>query len=435
MIHSIHPGARPQPRLRRDGISGEAGDERLRLRSAEFAGVAPERLADDPVRLYRWLLAEAVRMGASDIHADLHEGETRLRLALDGVAVEVLRLPPERLDNLAARVRTDAHLTLGGREHQGGSFSFSVDGQPWDARVQVLHHRQEEPRIIVRLLERATARRHLADLDLLAVEQEALRRATACRDGLVLLAGPTGAGKSTTLFALLNELNTSERIVYTLEDPPEYHLPGATQIACASVAHEATAARPSFAHGLRSLLRADPDIILVGEIRDSATATAAVEAALTGHLILSTLHARDALGTVARLRRLGVDPVLLGETLRLAAAQRLLRRVCTCAVHQAPAAEDAQLLAAHGLPADAPVPVATGCDGCHATGYRGRLPILETLPINAAIADALLRDLPDWRQLAGTAGHRSLIAAGLPRIVNLQTSFAELRHHLGDLNP
>jgi len=419
-------------RLRRTEVSGEATDHRLRLRSAEFAGIGPERLADDPVRLHRWLLAEAVRLGASDVHADLHEGETRLRFALDGVAVEILRLPPERLENLAARFKTDARLTLGGREPQGGSFSFSVDGQPWDARVQVLHHRLEEPRLIVRLLERAAARRRLCDLGLLEAEQEALRLATARRDGLVLLAGPTGAGKSTTLFALLHELNTPDRVVYTLEDPPEYHLPGATQLACCSVVNEATPARPSFAHGLRSLLRADPDIILVGEIRDGPTAAAAVEAALTGHLILSTLHAQHAVGTVARLGRLGVEAGLLGETLRLAAAQRLVRRVCTCGTRRPPSIAEAALLAAHGLPVAGTVPEAGACARCHRQGYAGRLPVLETLPINGELAEALLADRPEWRRLALAAGHRPLLGAALARVTAGLTTFSELRRQLGD---
>jgi len=351
---------------------------------------------DAPViRLINGLIAEAVRSGASDIHIEPYEQALVVRLRVDGVLREILSLSPRIAAMLVSRVKVMAKLDIAEKRiPQDGRISLALGGKSLDVRVSTLPARMGE-RVVMRILDKEQAGLGLADLGMSPRMLSALEAALREPNGIVLVTGPTGSGKTTTLYAGLGLLNDKSRNILTIEDPVEYavHGVGQTQVN--------TKVGMTFAAGLRAILRQDPDVVMVGEIRDAETAQIAVQASLTGHLVLSTVHTNDAAGAVVRLRDMGVEPFLLASTMRLIIAQRLVRRLCrVCAVEE-PA--DAAAAALVDLPAGAPLRRPVGCAECGHTGFQGRIGVYEALRVDDTV-----------RRLIGqNAAEEEIAAAGV----------------------
>ncbi|MEM6683784.1 MAG: ATPase, T2SS/T4P/T4SS family, partial [Pseudomonadota bacterium] len=278
---------------------------------------------DAPViQLINQLIAEAARTGASDVHIEPYENDVVVRLRIDGVLREVLRLPAKITAMLVSRIKVMARLDIAERRvPQDGRITLMRAGRALDVRVSTLPSRGGE-RVVMRVLDRDQAGIGLTDLGMPDALLDEVKKVLAQPNGIILVTGPTGSGKTTSLYAALRLLNDGARNILTVEDPVEYAVDGVGQT------QVNTKVGMTFAAGLRAILRQDPDVIMVGEIRDFETAEIAVQASLTGHMVLSSVHTNDAVGAIVRLRDLGVEPFLLGSSLRLVLAQRLVRRLC-----------------------------------------------------------------------------------------------------------
>ncbi|GGK07212.1 GspE/PulE family protein [Pseudomonas matsuisoli] len=336
------------------------------------------------IRLINGLFAESLRLGASDIHIETFEQALLVRVRVDGVLREILRPPRALSAMLVSRIKVMARLDIAEkRQPQDGRITVRTAGRDVDIRVSTLPGIHGE-RVVMRILDKQA---NLLALDRLgmpeAVERD-LRAALAQPNGIILSTGPTGSGKTTTLYASLNLLNEGSRNILTVEDPVEYAIPGIGQ----------TPLNPraglTFASGLRAILRQDPDVIMIGEIRDVETAGIAVQASLTGHLVLSTLHTNSALGAITRLRDMGVEPFLLASSLKGVMAQRLVRRLCAeCGTWRERRPAEIDLLP--GLERLAQLRHAPGCEACNHTGYKGRLGLYEFITLDMELADRLYR--------------------------------------------
>jgi general secretion pathway protein E len=363
---------------------------------------------DAPViRLINGLLAEGLRQGASDIHLEPYEQALVVRLRRDGQLAEILRLPPCRAaqpDQGHGPARHCRAAPAAGWAH-GARSGRAAGGR---ARIDVAFARGE--RVVLRLLDKARAGLDLAALGLDGAAEAVLHRALAQPNGIVLVTGPTGSGKTTTLYAALGRLNDGARNILTVEDPVEYAIDGVGQ----------TQVNPrlglTFAAGLRAILRQDPDVVMVGEIRDAETAQIAVQAALTGHLVLATVHTNDAAGAITRLRDMGVEPFLLAATLRAVLAQRLVRRLCPHCC--APEAMPASLAATLGLEPGSAAMVAPGCAACNQTGHSGRVGVFEALWVDDGLRRLLHDDAGEDALAAHAFGPGVGDAGGIPRLVD-----------------
>jgi general secretion pathway protein E len=407
------------------GEGAGAEPEGFDLETDTPAGSARDLLedpADAPVvRLVNGLLRQAVRAGASDLHLEPHEAGLKARMRIDGTMTEVFDRRDVPARRVVARIKVMAALDIAEtRLPQDGRIGLRFGGRAIDLRLSTLPGAHGE-RVVMRLLDRTQG---LVALDRLGLNADQAQRLTALAaqpNGVILATGPTGSGKTTTLYSLLKLAERRERTILTIEDPVEYDLPGISQ----------TQVNPaiglSFAQGLRSILRQDPDVILVGEIRDGETAQVALEAALTGHLVLSSLHTNSAPGALVRLRELGVEPYLIAATLRGVLAQRLVRRLCPdCAGHRpASPAERART-------GQDTVPQARGCAACDGTGYRGRLGVFDILEVGAALRAAIEAGAGEvaLAAAAGAAGD-GLVAAGWARVAAGETTPEELARVLG----
>ena len=371
------------------------------------------------IRLVDAMLAEAVARSASDLHFEPEAGFLRIRLRVDGTLRQVRALHKSFWPELAVRLKVMAGLDIAeSRCPQDGRISLAIAGRPIDFRVATQPTLHGE-NIVLRILDREKGIVPLAALGLSSAQHSTLERMLARPEGLILVTGPTGSGKTTTLYSMLNHLNTEAVNIMTLEDPVEYPM---AQIRQTPIG-EGT--RLGFADGVRALLRQDPDILLVGEIRDADTAQMALRAALTGHQVFATLHANSALGAIPRLLDIGLRADLLAGNLSGIIAQRLLRCLCPACRKEATAtADEAHLL---GLPTDAPplfVPV--GCAACDFSGYRGRRAIMELLHIDTALDEHIDSGLGNLRALLRARHHLSLADDGVRRVLDGTTSFAEL---------
>ena len=341
---------------------------------------------DAPViRLINGLIAEAVRSKASDIHIEPFEDRLSVRLRVDGVMREVLSPSRRVAPLLVSRIKVMARLDIAEkRVPQDGRISLSLGGRSIDVRVSTLPARYGE-RVVMRLLDKEQARLDLDSLGMTNTMLGQMRRLLAQPNGIVLVTGPTGSGKTTTLYAALTQLNDQSRNILTVEDPIEYGLDGVGQT------QVNTKVGMTFATGLRAILRQDPDIVMVGEIRDSETAQIAVQASLTGHLVLSTVHTNSAAAAVTRLRDMGVEPFLLASTLSGIIAQRLVRRLCpACRQPYEPDAAETELL---GVPHRPGLVFyrAHGCEACGHQGYVGRTGIYELIVMDTELR-AMIHD-------------------------------------------
>jgi general secretion pathway protein E len=332
--------------------------------------------ADDApiIRLINGLIAEAARIGASDIHIEPFETKLSVRFRVDGVLREALIVPARLSSLIVSRIKVMARLNIAEkRVPQDGRISLSLGGRTLDVRVSTLPSRGGE-RVVMRLLDKEQAGFGLEELGMDAAAEQRFRVALKEPNGIILVTGPTGSGKTTTLYAGLALLNDATRNILTIEDPVEYAIEGIGQTQVNAKVGM------SFAAGLRAILRQDPDVVMVGEIRDTETARIAVQASLTGHLVLSTVHTNDAIGAVTRLRDMGIEPFLLASTLRLILAQRLVRRLCPHC--RARSEADAAMAAMTGLKIGDALYHAVGCPSCAQTGYQGRTGVYEAVRVD-----------------------------------------------------
>jgi type IV pilus assembly protein PilB len=351
---------------------------------AELAEVSDIEVSaeDAPViKLVYSILGQAAGEGASDVHFEPGEGEMRVRFRVDGVLREAAHVPKRMVNAVISRVKIMSELNIAEkRVPQDGRVSVTVEDRRVDLRVTTLPTQRGEGATI-RILDKDNAQHSLDDLGMDGVARERFEKAFTQAYGAVLVTGPTGSGKSTTLYAALQELNEVEKKIITIEDPVEYRLQGINQI---NVNRKAGL---DFATGLRSMLRADPDIVMVGEIRDSETARIAIEAALTGHMMLTTLHTNDAPGAIARLTKMGIEAFMIASAVDCVVAQRLARKLCShCkrrTIVQPQALADAEIRIGGEIEAYEPV----GCGRCNQSGYRGRAGIFSVMSMSDRIKE------------------------------------------------
>ncbi len=365
---------------------------------------------DAPViRLINGLIAEAARQGASDVHIEPFDASLQVRLRVDGVMREVLSLPSRLAPLLVSRVKVMARLDIAEKRiPQDGRISLTLGSKALDVRVSTLPARGGE-RVVMRLLDKDQTLLGLDDLGMQPDVLAAMRDAMAQPNGIVLVTGPTGSGKTTTLYAGLCLLNDGSRNILTVEDPVEYAIQGVGQTQVNAKVGM------TFAAGLRAILRQDPDVVMVGEIRDGETAQIAVQASLTGHLVLSTVHTNDAVGAITRLRDMGVEPFLLASTLRLIVAQRLVRRLCDdCKAPREPDAASVRLFGSSPAPS---LYRSVGCASCSHTGFVGRLAIYEAVRVDETLRGMISQQADDAALASAAFASASDLRAAARRCV------------------
>lgn len=403
----------------------ESVEDFLQMAPAAETTVEEERAIEEDspiVRLVNQILQLAVEQRASDVHIDPQETKVLVRYRIDGILRTDRALPKHMQSMLTARIKILANMDI--TEHripQDGRIKMNIDFHPVDLRVSTLPTIYGE-KIVIRILDLGTA---LNDIHKLGFNQLNLRRFIELIErpnGIILITGPTGAGKSSTLYAALNHLNSEEVNIITIEDPVEYQIEGVNQIQV----------NPNigltFAQGLRSILRQDPNIIMVGEIRDRETAEVAIRASLTGHLVLSTLHTNDALSTITRLIDMGIEPFLVATSLAGVVSQRLVRRVCRdCQEEQEPTKREIEIFARRGMKIDKLIR-GRGCPTCNMTGYKGRIAIHELLVMTDEMRRVILNKEPfsKLRELAIKNRMIFLIDDGLLKVKQGLTTLEEV---------
>jgi len=423
-------------RVYRAGESGEeeTGAELLFDLEEGAPGNRQRDLLEDPgeapvIQLVNRLLRQAVLSGASDLHVEPHEGGLRARMRVDGMLRTVMDRSDVPVKRIVSRLKVMAGLDIAEtRLPQDGRIALALGGRQIDARVSSLPGHYGE-RVVLRILDLSAGLMPLADLGLSEAQQTLLRRLSALPNGIILATGPTGAGKTTTLYSLLQLANRNERNIVTVEDPIEYDLPGISQ---SQINAEIGM---TFATGLRATLRQDPDVILVGEIRDGETAATATQAALTGHLVFSSLHANGSVGAVIRLRDLGVENFLIAATLRGVIAQRLLRRLCPeCRVAHPVTPEAAAHFTRHGLAVPEALHESTGCEACGDTGHAGRKGVFEMLEVGARLREAIDAGASEAEMARLALGaEETLFGQGLAAVAAGEVSLPETLRVVGDV--
>ncbi len=377
---------------------------------------------DSPVvRLINALLLEAIKERASDIHIETQERRLLVRYRVDGVLREVIEPKRALAPLLVSRIKVMARLDIAEkRVPQDGRVTLRIGGHEIDVRVSTIPTQHGE-RVVMRLLDRGAVRPELGSLGMNQGDAALLTRLLDRPNGILIVSGPTGSGKTTTLYAAITRLNDRRRNIMTVEDPIEYELEGIAQTQVDA------RAEMTFARGLRAILRQDPDVIMVGEIRDRETAEVAVQASMTGHLVLSTLHTNSAVGSITRLIDIGVERYLLAPMIVGLVAQRLVRRLCPhCRTEDSAAANDVALLEG-GIAIGDVVWRPAGCDACHGEGYSGRAGLYEIVPIDREI-EGLIHDGAAESALLAAARRRSpsLLADGIAKVRDGITSVAEV---------
>jgi len=377
------------------------------------------------VQLVDAIFKQAVAKKASDIHIEPCEDNTKVRFRIDGVLHQVMTVPKEFENALVSRIKVMANLDITeNRQPQDGRVVTEVVNRPVDLRISTLPLMYGE-KTVIRILDKESVEFNLSKLGFGKMHEDMFRTVLERPNGIILVTGPTGSGKSTTLYTALTILNSPERNIITLEDPVEYQLQGINQV------QVNTKVGLTFARGLRSILRQDPDVIMVGEIRDQETAEIAIQSALTGHLVLSTLHTNDAPTAITRLVNMNVEPFLISASVLLIIAQRLIRVLCTgCKTAFEPT--EAVLERLKGILGERFQPSTfyktKGCERCHDTGYRGRRGIYEILPMTSAIREVTINrgSLDEIRALARQQGMRTLLEEGARAVMEGVTTVEEM---------
>ena len=393
-----------------------AGDNAKQLR--EMAEEAPV------IELVNNLLSQAVDMEASDIHVEPSEENFAVRLRVDGVLHTRLTQPVERFPAVASRIKLISGIDIAERRlPQDGRITARISGREMDIRVSTVPCAFGES-VVLRLLPKEREDLKLANLGMAPDHLQMFRDWLTTSNGIILVTGPTGSGKSTTLYAAMDETDDGVRKIITVEDPVEYQMPNITQIQThAEIGY-------TFARALRAILRQDPDTIMIGEIRDLETAEIAIQSALTGHIVLSTVHTNDAISSFTRLIDMGVEPFLVASPIRGVQAQRLVRKPCSRCARPVPAPGllDEQLAALPGDLVGRQWVEAVGCEACQRTGYRGRLGIYELVPMGAELQDMIVAGaaLNEMKAFAGRQGFRTLFQDGLIKASHGMTTLDEV---------
>jgi len=376
------------------------------------------------IKLVNQVLAEAIALSATDVHFEPFEGQLKVRYRVDGMLQEA-RVPPEAGRFQAAivsRLKILSQLDIAEKRlPQDGRIKLKIVGHEMDVRVSVIPMLHGEA-VVLRLLDRGAPLLGLETLGMSSHDQAGMERILKLPHGIVLVTGPTGSGKTTTLYAALSRLNSVERKIITIEDPVEYHLAGINQI------QVSTKAGLTFARGLRSILRHDPDVILIGEIRDRETADIAVQASLTGHLVFSTLHTNDAPSSLMRLVDMGVEPYLVASSLEAVLAQRLVRLTCTRCKEKYVVSDREALRKELGTEVPEMLSRGAGCRECLGTGYRGRTAVMEFMPVTERIRALILEraSAGELRRAAEEEGMRSLRKDGWRHVLDGRTTLEEI---------
>ena len=375
------------------------------------------------IRLVNSVLFQAVKQRASDIHCEPFERGMVVRYRIDGVLYPILT-PPKRLQSsIIARLKIMAGLNIAEKRlPQDGRFGIRTAGRDVDLRVSVLPTSHGE-RVVLRLLEKENRLLNLSDIGLPAADLDVMRQLIRLSHGIILVTGPTGSGKTTTLYAALSQINEPDKNIITIEDPVEYRLQGIGQMQVNSKINL------TFASGLRSILRQDPDVIMIGEIRDKETAEIAINASLTGHLVFSTLHTNDAAGAVTRLVDMGIEPFLISSSVIAIVAQRLVRMVCPdCRESYEPTADELTKLGLAGTAIAASFSRGRGCANCAQTGYRGRSGIYEVLLVDDSVRHLIVgkADSGAIKEAAVARGMRTLKDEGAAKVQQGLTTTEEV---------
>jgi general secretion pathway protein E len=416
---SVHSG---------DSVADVLGEDASAMAddSAESVEDLLDEDSDAPfIRLVNMLLTQAVRAGASDIHIEPYRDVSRVRFRLDGVLYERHTLEKAYHAALVSRIKVMAKLNIAEKRlPQDGRIAVALGGRQVGLRVSTLPTAFGE-RVVLRLLEKSERVLSLSELGLGDEDLRRVQSLVKLSNGMILITGPTGSGKTTTLYAMLQALASPERNILTIEDPVEYELEGVGQMQVNAKIGL------TFADGLRTLVRQDPDVILIGEIRDAETASIAVQSALTGHLVLSTLHTNDAPSAVARLFDMGVEPFLLSSVLRAVAAQRLVRVLCPhCREAYLPDEKELQALGRMGAlyRKGQPLYRAKGCEECMHTGYRGRMAVYEIMPMSEGLKKLVVEkaDANVLKEQALAEGMYFLRDDGIRKVLEGQTTLAEV---------
>ncbi len=408
---------------------GEAADVQTR---DEILGGAEDATGDDApvIKLATMLITTAIKMKASDIHIEPMEKEFRVRYRIDG-ALRKMDSPPKRLQSaIISRIKIMSKMKISEKRiPQDGRIQITVNGKDLDLRVSSVPTNHGES-IVMRILDKSNLSLGLPQLGFLTDDQATFERLIKLPDGVVLVTGPTGSGKTTTLYACLGQINTPDKKLITVEDPVEYQMSGINQV---QVNKDVGL---DFSAALRSILRQAPNIVMIGEIRDAETADIAMEAALTGHLVFSTLHTNDAPSAVTRLLDIGVKPFLVASALRAAMAQRLVRAICeNCKEAYAPSEREIKMLGQIAKTMPEKMFHGAGCDRCGHSGYKGRKGIFEIFKVDDTIQRLIFDHAPATllRQRAREMGMRTLREDGMLKVASGMTSLAEvLRVTMGD---
>ncbi len=391
------------------------------IREEDILGMASEAPV---IKLVNQVLYQAVNQGASDIHIEPYEKELRIRYRIDGVLYTIMS-PPKRIQPaLISRVKIMAQLNIAEkRQPQDGRIQIKIADRPIDIRVSVLPVTHGE-RVVMRLLDKSKSFKSLSDLGWSDRDYKVVQRGIQQPNGIILLTGPTGSGKTSTLYAILQEINTPKVNIMTVEDPVEYQVAGIAQIQVREKVNL------TFATALRSILRQDPDIVMVGEMRDKETAQISVQAALTGHLVLSTLHTNSAPATITRMIDMGLEPYLIASTLHLVIAQRLVRKLCNAC--KQPYQPDEDVLREIGISQQEAKEITfyqpQGCEECMQTGYSGRLAIFEVMSVTEQLAHMISEHVQtsELRKQAQKDGMQLLVEDGVRKIKKGLTTIEEV---------
>jgi len=382
-----------------------------------------QQAGESPViRYVNYIIQTAIKEGASDIHVEPAEKKLKVRFRIDGVLFEMLNPPASMSAAITSRLKIMANLDISERRiPQDGRIRCTVQGRKLDLRVSTLPNGHGE-KTVMRILDTRSINVQLEDLGFDPSTLEIWSNQIKAPHGIILVTGPTGSGKTTTLYSSLRQLDKNKLNISTVEDPVEYHLDGITQ----TQMHEKIGM--TFGKALKALLRQDPDVIMLGEIRDMETAHTAVQAALTGHLVLSTLHTNDAPSSITRLVNIGLEPFLVGAAVNAVLAQRLVRRLCPhCKTQGSPSEEMAEYLQMQGIDADS-VWTPQGCERCRNTGYAGRVGIYEMLTVDDQVRDIIARNpnVAEFRKLCVDRGMVTLRGDGLRKVRQGLTTVQEI---------
>ena len=428
LLAQLHPSAGDEKKtydlLASVNPEGEFEASETEHEVADIRKLAEDLRLPPIVRLVNMILSDAARLGASDIHIEPQEKHVQVRCRMDGLLHDVLKIPKGLQDSTVSRVKIISRMDIAERRKpQDGRSRLRFENRRIDLRVSSLPTQFGE-KIVIRLLDTSVARLELGRMGFEAENRTRLEELLSRPQGVVLVTGPTGSGKTTTLYAALNWLKSPTKNIITVEEPIEFQIPGINQVQINK------RAGMTFASGLRSILRQDPNIVLVGEIRDGETADIALEAAQTGHLVLSTVHTNDAPSTITRLFDLGIEPFLVASSMAGILAQRLVRQVCRgCAVDRAPTMETVDRVGGkERLPQPGTWKAGTGCEACRQSGFKGRLAIHEVLVITEEIRQMITCKTPDYaiREAARRLGMKTLMEDGIAKAARGLTTLDEV---------